>query len=200
MFGKHDENWSQFSDIIKIIENSGQKQAPDTIAPHIMAKIFEVKEIDKSFSIRDSFSTKFDFGFKEAVTKTECAFYFLITGFFYFVLGFIMMIGLPLPVIMQNNGWLSFQPIFGLLLASELTVLGIIIYKKGDSAVLFARLGTVLYAALIILNCWIGTFYIQPATALLFIGVFSMTGLVLAVLLGLAVAHYNAANICSEVH
>jgi len=200
MFGKQDENWSQFSDLIKIIENSEKKQAPENFTPHIMARISEVKETDKSLSLRNSFATKFDFGFNAAVTRAQCAFYFLITGFFYFVLGFIMMIGLPLPVVMQNNGWLSFQPVFGLLLAAELIVLGIVIYKKGESAVLFARLGTVLYAALIILNCWIGTFYIQPATALLFIGVFSMTGLVLAVLLGLAVAHYNAANICSEVH
>ncbi len=200
MFGKQDENWSQFSDLIEIIENSGQKQAPENFTPHIMARISEVKETDKSLSLRNSFATKFDFGFNAAVTRAECAFYFLITGFFYFVLGLIMMIGLPLPIIMQNNEWLSFQPVFGLLLAAELTLLGIIIYKKGDSAVLFARLGTVLYAALIILNCWIGAFYIQPATALLFIGVFSMTGLVLAVLLGLAVAHYDTENICSEVN
>ena len=102
-----------------------------------------------------------------------------------------MMIGIPLPVVMQNNRWLSFQPLFGLFLAVELTAIGIVLYKKGDSAIRFVRIGTVLYAALIILNFWIGTFYIQIPIAILFIAVFSMTGLVLAVLLGFAIDHYH---------
>jgi hypothetical protein len=133
------------------------------------------------------------------VTKTECAFYFLLTGFFYFILGLIMIIGLPLPVVMQNNDWLAFQPLFGLLLGAELTAIGIVLCRKGDSAVRFVRRGTLLYAALIILNFGIGTLYIQPASAIFFVAVFSMTGLVLAVLLALAIDHYHPGNILSEV-
>ena len=54
--------------------------------------------------------------------------------------------------------------------------------------------GMAIYAALIILNFWIGVLYIHFPMA-----IFSMTGLGIAVLLGLAVDHYHPENIFSEV-
>ena len=199
MFKRKDKNWQQFSDLTEIMENAEQKRPAEDFTAKVMARLSEQKETAQSFSLERLFSTNLNFGFRNSVTKTECAFYFFITGFFYFILGIIMMIGLPLPVMMQNNGWLSFQPILGLLLAAELTVLGIILYKKGDSAVRFVRIGTLLYAALIILNGWIGTLYIGFAASAFFIAVFSIAGLVFAVLLGLALDHYNPETIFSEV-
>jgi len=120
-------------------------------------------------------------------TRAECAFYFLLTGFFYFVLGLILLMGLPLPKIIHTNKWLFFQPVFGLLLAAQLTVLGLMLYKKGDAAMGYIRVGTVIFAALIILNCWMGTIYIQPVKTFLIMALHSICGLVLAVLLGRAV-------------
>ena len=199
MFSKEDKNGKEFSDLIEIIETTPPKQAPDYFTSGVMARLSESAEMLRAFTFSKILPLSHVMGFEKHVTKTECAFYFLLTGFFYFILGLIMMIGLPLPAIMPTNSWLSFQPVFGLLLATELTILGIGIYKKGESSIRFVRIGTVLYAALIILNCWIGSFYIQPTTALFFIAVFSMTGLVLAILLGLAIEHYHPETIFSGV-
>jgi hypothetical protein len=110
-----------------------------------------------------------------------------------------MMIGLPLPAVMQNNGWLSIQPLFGLLLSVELTAIGINVYKNGDSAFHLVRAGTLLYAALIILNGWLGVLYIKVPVVIIFTAVFSVTGLIIAVLLGLAIDHYHQETIFSEV-
>ena len=200
MFKRKDEDWQQFRDLTQIMENAEQKQPPEDFTAKVMARLSEEKETVQPYSLGRLFPTNFNFGFRNSVTKTECAFYFFLTGFFYFILGLIMLIGIPLPVIILNNGWFSFQPILGLLLAIELAALGIILYKKGDSAIRFVRMGTLLYAALIILNGWIGTFYIGFAASTFFIAVFSITGLVFAILLGLALDHYNPETIFSEVH
>ena len=100
---------------------------------------------------------------------------------------------------MQNNSWLSFQPLFGLLLAVELTTIGIILYRKGDSAIRFVRLGTVLYAALVILNFFIGALSVNVPAAIFFAMFFSITGLGIAFFLRLALDRYYPANIFSEV-
>ena len=199
MFKKEDERWKQFSDLTAIMENVGTKHAPDNFTAKVMKRLSEDKEAAQSFAIKRTFFPSVHFGFHRYVTKTECAFYFFLTGFFYLILGLIMMIGLPLPVVMENNGWLSVQPFFGILLAVELTIVGIVLLKKGDSAIRLVRMGTILYTALVILNFWIGNLYIQPVAAVFFIAVFSMTGLVLAALLGLAIDHYYPETISSEV-
>jgi len=81
----------------------------------------------------------------------------------------------------------------------ELTVLGIAVYTNGDSSIHFVRAGTLLYAALIILNGWLCVLYIKVAAAIIFAAIFSLTGLGIAFLLGLAVDRYYPETISSEV-
>ena len=199
MFGKTDKDWKQFRDLTQIMENTPQKQVPVNFTSSLMGRLAEEKETVQSFSLKRLFPSYLNFGFQNTVTKTECAFYFFLTGFFYFILGFIMAIGLPLPAIIADNRWLSFQPLFGLLLAVELTAIGFLFYKKGDSAVHLVRIGTVLYAVLIILNFGISALYIQTVTVILFVAVFSLTGLILAILLRLAIDHYHSEIVFSGV-
>lgn len=200
MFEKENQNWEPFRDLTELMENTDKKQVPDGFTAQIMTRLAKEKDVVPRFSFTDLFSTTLNFRFRYSVTKTECSFYFLLTGFFYFILGLILMIGLPLPAVMQTNQWLSFQPVLGLLLAFELAVIGIILYQKGHSAIFFARMGTLLYTALVILNCWIGTFYVQFPVALLFMAIFSLTGLGIAFLLALAIDQYHPETIASEVN
>ncbi len=200
MFNKEENtNWQQFHDLTEIMENTPPKQVPDNFTSKLMAKLLEGKEIVQSLSFKTLFPTFLNFGFRNALTKTDCAFYYFLTGFFYFIMGLIMMIGFPLPSIMQNNSWLSFQPFFGILIAAELTIIGIYLYKKGESAVRIVRIGTLLYAVMIILDLGIGTLYIKTMTAVFFISVFSLTGLALALLLKMAIDHYHPETMLSEV-
>jgi len=199
MFGTTDKNIEQFRDLTQIMENASHKTLPDVFTTKVMEKIAGQKEKSPSFSLRRLFPTSLNVGFQNAITKTECAFYFLLTAFFYFILGLIMLMELPMPAVLNNNGWLSFQPLFGMLLALELTAIGIILYKKGDTAIRYARIGTLLYAALILLNFWIGAIHIQIPAAILFVAIFSITGLGIAFFLGMAIARYQPGTIFSEV-
>ena len=199
MFRKTHKDWKQFRDLTQIMENTLHKTVPDVFTTKVMEKLASQKETSQSFSLRRLFPTSLNVGFQNAVTKTECAFYFLLTAFFYFILGLIMLMELPMPAVLNNNGWLSFQPLFGMLLALELTAIGIILYKKGDTAIRYARMGTLLYAALILLNFWIGAIHIQIPAAILFVAIFSITGLGIAFFLGMAIARYQPGTIFSEV-
>jgi len=80
------------------------------------------------------------------------------------------MLGLSLSGGLRYPEWLTIQPLIGLLLAAELIVLGIAVYKSGESAIRFTRIGIVLYAALIILNGLAGALYIRIPAAILFCG------------------------------
>lgn len=198
MFGSEKENWKQFRDLTEVMEHAEQKTPPKHFILGVMTKLAETKRTSESFSISRFFPTHLNAGFQNSVTTTEYACYFLLTAFFYFILGLIMMIGFPITVIMQNNLWLAFQPLFGLLLAVELAAIGIIIYKKDDTAIPLVRIGTMIYAALVVLNYGIGAFYIQPVAAIIFVAVFSITGLILAVLLRVATDQYQQESFFSE--
>jgi len=187
------------NDIISKIKAIPNVNPPADITMKVMTQILEEKENVPVRFFRQLFSSNYNFGFQSAITRKECAFYFLLTGFFYFIMSLIMLIGLPLPKIHTNNHWLSFQPFLGMLLSFGLAAIGIVFYKKGYSAIRFVRRGTLLFTALVILNYWIGTLYIQFQVALFFIAIFSITGVVFAFLLRMAIDHYRPANILLEV-
>jgi len=190
---------AQFRDLMQIMENVPQKQPSQNFTSGVMARLSEAREISVPFSFRRLFATSLNFGFRDSVTRTECAFYFFLTGFFYLVLGFILMLGIWFPPVGPINGWFLFQPFFGLLLAAELTLTGIALYKNGDTAVGFVRAGTLLYAVLIIINCCMGALSVHIPVAIFFAVIFSITGLGMAFLLGLAVERYYPETIFAEV-
>lgn len=193
------EKWQQFRDITEIMENAEHKHPSADFTSGVMARLSEEKETSRAQLSEKFFSTTFHFGFSDYVTKTECAFYFFLTGFFYLVLGFILMLGLRMPAVIMNSGWLSFQPVFGLILAIGLVIMGTAVYREGDVSLRFVRAGTVIYAALIIINGFTGAFLVRIPVAAFFAFIFSLTGLGTAFLLGMAVNRYYPKNIPQEV-
>ena len=197
VFTDEEEKWARFRDLTEIMEKAPQQEAPEGFTARVMARLPEGKAIVRPFWT-PAFTTDLTLGFWRPVTKTECAFYFLLTGFFYLVLGFIMMFGLQRLAGLLHPGWLSVQPLFGLLLAVGLTALGFLLYTNGRSAVRVARIGTVLYAALVFLNGWIGALWTHVPVAVFFAAIFSVTGLGMAAFLGIAVDRYTPETISSQ--
>ncbi|MGD0278177.1 MAG: hypothetical protein ABSC11_02595 [Smithella sp.] len=199
MFKNEDEKRARFREMTEIMETASQKRPPDNFTSGVMTRIYTENETSRTFSFRRLFETNLNFGFRDYVTKKECAFYFLLTGFFYLVLGVILMLGLRPPAVWLHNGWLSFQPLFGLIIAVELALLGMTVYTNGDISVRFVRAGTLIYAALIILDGCAGAYFIRIPVAAFLAVIFSITGLGTAFLLGLAVSRYYPETISSEV-
>jgi hypothetical protein len=204
MLKNEEEKWARFRDLTEIMEKASKQLPPENFTMKFMARLPEEKVTSWQILLRQllgnsAFPTNLNIGFRNPVTKKECAFYFLLTGFFYLVLGSILMLGLPLSMGLHHPEWLAIQPLVGLLLAAELIALGIALYMNGESAISFTRVGMVLYAILIILNGLMGTLYIHVPVAIFFAAIFSLTGLGIAVLLGLAVDSYYPKTIFSEV-
>ena len=203
MFTDEEEKLARFRDLTEIMEKAPRQESPEGFTARVMARLPEGTAAVHRFSFRrpfgiPAFTTDLTLGFRRPVTKTECAFYFLLTGFFYLVLGFIMMFGLQRLAGLLHPGWLSVQPFFGLLLAVGLAALGFVLYTNGRSAVRVARIGTVLYAALVFLNGWIGALWTHVPATVFFAAIFSVTGLGMAAFLGIAVDRYTPETISSQ--
>jgi hypothetical protein len=201
MFTHEEEKWARFRDLTEIMKMAPPQESPEGFTARVMARLPEGQEAVRLFSFRrifraPAFTT--DLGFRRPVTRAECAFYFLLTGFFYLVLGFIMMFGLQRIPGLLHPGWLSVQPFFGLLLALGLAALGFVLYADGRTAIRVARIGTALYAALVLLNGSIGAFWTQIPVAAFFAAIFSLTGLGMAAFLGIAVNRYAPETISSQ--
>ena len=204
MFKDEEEKWARYRDLIQIMENVPPKHPPEGFTVRVMARLPEGKANVRQFSLRrlfgdPDFATDMTIDFRSSVTKMECAFYFLMTGFFYLVLGSIMMFGLQqlttgLPVV----SWLKIQTVFYLLAALCLMALGASLYIAGAVAIRIARIGTVLYAVLVILNGLTGVISTHVPAAIFFSTTFAAGGVIMAALLGIAVDHYAPESISSQ--
>jgi hypothetical protein len=201
MFTDEEEEPARFRDLAEIMGNAPRQDPPEGFTARVMARLTEEAAPVRRFSFQRFFQTPAfttDLGFRRPVTKAECAFYFLLTGFFYLVLGFIMMLGLQRFPGLLHPGWLSVQPLFILLLALGLAALGFVLFTDSHAAIRVARIGTVLYAALVLLNGSIGAFWTQLPVAVFFAAIFSLTGLGMAAFLGIAVDRYTPETITSQ--
>lgn len=202
MQNEEEKKWARFQDLTEIMRNAPRQEPPEGFTARVMERIPDGKPSARrslwSRIFRDPvFTTSLTFGFRGAVTKSECAFYFLLTGFFYLVLGCILMFGLRRFAGFVQPAWLSLQPLFGILLAIGLCALGFLLYTDGQGALRTARIGTALYGVLILLNGSIGALWAQLPVALFFAVIFSATGLGMAALLGIAVDHCIPENVSS---
>jgi len=199
MSGKKGENWEQFHDLTEMMENTALMKPSGDLTAKVMARINAETAAKQMPSRRRFLETELTLDFSRYVTKKECAFYFVLTGFFYLVLAAILLLGLRLPAFLLHNSWLSLQPFFGLIISAGLISMGIVIYRDDDISIHFIQAGTVLYTVLIILNGCMGVLLIRIPVAIFFTVMFSVTGLGAAFLLGLAVNNYHPGTMLSEV-
>lgn len=203
MHDEEKEKWDRFRDLTEIMRSAPRQAPPESFTARIMARLPEGKPAVRHLSWRrlvhdPAFTTKLTFDFRGPVTKAECAFYFLLTGFFYLVLGFILMVGMQRLAGLLHPAWLTLQPLFGLLLAVGLAGLGFLLYTDGRGAIRIARIGTALYAALVLLNGSIGALWTQLPVALFFAVIFSGTGLGMAAFLRIAINRCTPGNVSSQ--
>jgi hypothetical protein len=203
MQNEEEKRWARFENLTEIMKNAPRQEPPEGFTARVMARVPNGKPVARHslwprIAHDPVFTTALNLGFRGAVTKSECAFYFLLTGFFYLVLGCIMMFGLQRFAGLVQPAWLSLQPLFGIVLAIGLSALGFLLYTDGRGALRAARIGTALYAVLVFLNGSIGALWAQLPVALFFAVIFSATGLAMAAFLGIAVGRCTTAGISSQ--
>ena len=199
-----DNNLSKFDDLIQLMEKTPRVAPPADFTRKVMTRLSEEKIPAERFSFWSMLgvpilATNLAGGFRRPVAKTECAFYFMLTGFFFLVLGLILMAGMQkLTADVPVAGWLAMQPLFSLIAALGLLTLGAAIYLDGIVAFRIARLALLFYAIMVIVNGWTGITVTHDPFAAVIAAIFSLTGLGLAAFLGIAVDHYEPQQIYSQ--
>ncbi len=204
MFNDEEEKLARFRDLTEMMAKVPRQEPPEGFTAKVMARLSEEKIAAERFSFWRMLgvpilATNLAGGFRRPVAKTECAFYFILTGFFFLVLGLILISGLQkLTVATPVAGWLTMQPLFSLLAAFGLLALGLAIYLDGIIALRLARVALFIFAVMVIVNGWKGMTVTNDPFAVFIAAIFSLTGLGLAAFLGIAVDHYEPQQIYSQ--
>lgn len=197
MLSKENLDEEKFRDVISRMEKAPKIDPPENFTTEVMKRLTEGTVFHRNKYLgmpagRWPFATDLHFGFQQPVSQNECSLYFFMTGFFYLVFGIILMLGLyPAPAESSSPAWLAIQPLFTLAAAVCLVAIGVALYVSGKPPLGAARFGTTLFAGIVILNGCLGVFFIPlPVVALLSV-VFAVTGLIMAVFLGLSIRYYK---------
>jgi len=122
------------------------------------------------------------------LTRRECSFYFFVTGFFYLIIGIILMIGLQrISAGISAMEWIKLQPLLIIGAAIWLLVLGIVLMLDGRRGVKAAKYGTIVYIFFTIINAILMWHYLHIPFAGVFIMGFVATSALMGVMLDHAV-------------
>ena len=151
-FGKMDE----YKDIIGIIKETPPVRPPDHFSERVMGLLPDDKpgmgRRLKTILWQPRYTPMVS-RFTEAKSWAECSLCFLMAGFFYLIMGVVLILGFKkfgnqMPV----AKWIMIQPHIALVTAFGFMVLGISLLKKSTVAVKLVHLGTSLYIAFAMIN------------------------------------------------
>jgi hypothetical protein len=122
------------------------------------------------------------------LTRRECSFYFFITGFFYLIVGIILMIGLQgISSGMAAMEWIKLQPHLTIGAAIWLIALGVVLMLDGSVGIRAARYGALLYIFFAVVNGILMRTYLHIPFAGVFIIGFVATSAIMGFMLADAV-------------
>ena len=181
-------------DIIDIIKSTPSIQPPDDFTARVMARLPE-QDAGLLFKLKRALTAQagdgFNFGWAGkigAVSKTECSFYFFITGFFYLIIGIVAMTGFKeISSGMAAIDWIRLQPHLALGTAIWLLALGMVLMMDGSAAIKIARYGTLFYIFFAVFNGILMRPYLHIPYAGVFVIGFVGTSALMGVMLALAV-------------
>jgi hypothetical protein len=150
------ETQEKFNSIILQTQNSSIVQVPDDFTAKVMDRVSNcpqhrtLKLGDHLLQFRKTLNLK---DWLEVADASECALYFLLVSFFYFILGVILLVGLKtLQTRIPLAVWVTIQPQIAFVTAFGFTALGLILLKKSKFAFKIAQMGTILYIGFAVFN------------------------------------------------
>jgi hypothetical protein len=153
---KQFENLKNFENIIHIAQNTKAVSPPDGFTEKVM------KDLPSGPHVAESKLLKlFSLPFKnhnirawiELETDAECAFCFLMAGFFYFIMSIVLAVGLKnIGGHVHVSGWLMIQPQIAFASAIIFIFLGIFLRKKSMPAIKMAYCSTIIFIGFSVIN------------------------------------------------
>ena len=150
------ENMKKFERIIYLAQNTTAVSPPEGFTEKVMENLPSGPQYAGS-KLLNFFSLAFkNHNFKawiEVETEEECAFCFLMAGFFYFIMGIVLFLGLKtignnIPV----SGWFMLQPQIAFGSAFVFISLGFILRKRSIFAIKMAYSWTIIYIGFSVFN------------------------------------------------
>lgn len=159
MFDDEGEKWAHFRDLAEIMEKAPRQEPPEGFTERVMARLPEGKAtVVRRFSFRrpfgtPAFTTDLTLGFRRPVTKTECAFYFFLTGFAHLILAFVLFLGMiDLYGNVAGSSWIRVQPFIVFFLAVWFFIFGILLWRWRLAGLKAARIATFIYLEIVMIN------------------------------------------------
>lgn len=180
-------------DLIDLIKSAPAIQPPDDFTPGVMARL---PELDQGVWARAK-HTLFNLSGAGVQSRwqilpvsntRECSFCFFITGFFYLIMGIVLMAGFKtIGSNMAAMEWITLQPHLTIGAAIWLLALGMVLMMDGSTAIKITRYGTLFYVFFAIVNGILMRPYLHVPYAGVFIIGFVATSALMGVMLALAV-------------
>jgi len=153
---KQFENMKKFEHIIHIAQNTKAVSPPDGFTEKVMENLPDGPYVAWSKLLRLFLLPFQNLNFRvwtEVETDAECAFCFLLVGFFYFIMGVVLVLGLKtMGSHIHVSGWVMFQPQIAFASAIVFISLGIYLRKKNMLAVKMAYSWTIIYIGFSVFN------------------------------------------------
>lgn len=183
----------QYADIIGIIKESAPVAPPDDFTRKVMARLAAEQSIwskakQALFNPAGAPVQSPRARMLPLSDTRECPFYFFITGFFYLIMGVVLLAGFKAnSSSMTELELIKLQPHLTIAAAMWLLALGMVLMKEGSNAIKIARNGTLIYVVFSLLNGILMRQYLHVSYADMFIIGFVATSVLMGVILVLAV-------------
>jgi len=162
--GEMNDNMSDYKDLIHLMDATPKAPLPDHFTQSVMARIPPVSN------------------------TRECSFCFFITGFFYLIMGIVLMAGFKaIGFSMAAMEWIKLQPHLTIGAAIWLFTLGVVLMLDGSAVIKMVRYGTLFYIFFTVFNGILMRPYLHVPYAGVFIIGFVATSAFMGVMLALAV-------------
>ena len=150
------ENQEKFKSIILQAQNSSSVPVPDDFTARVMDRIStdpQHKKLKIGDRLVHACKTVHPKDWTELADESECAWCFLLAGFFYFILGIVLLGGLKtLQTGIMLAPWVTFQPQIAFITALGFMALGMILLKKSKFTIKIAQVGSILYIGFAVIN------------------------------------------------
>ena len=153
---KRFENMKKYKNIINLAQDARAVFPPDGFTEKVMENLPPGPHAAESklLELFYLFFKKHNFrAWIEVENGAECAFCFLMAGFFYFIMGIVLAVGLKTTVsIATVSGMVMLQPQIAFVTAFVFIAIGIILLKQSILAIKIAHFWIILYIGFSIFN------------------------------------------------
>ena len=190
------EKQEHYQHIIDILQSSPQAAAPDDFTHQVMVRL---PEIDHGFlpslkhlifnPSRAALRSCWDQMLSVSDLK-ECSLCFFITGFFYLIMGIILMAGLKaIGANIFTMDWIRLQPYFTIIAAIWLIALGILMILDGSASMKIAKYSMLFYIFFTLFNGVLMWPSLRIPHAGVFVIGFVVISAIMGIMLAIAVQH-----------